>query len=79
MKRFLKYFVVILTALFILSFISCKSIADPLKQSEKEASRKLARKREEVEKDVHDKMEYAEITFKPKEFEEGKKGDDKNE
>ena len=35
----------------------------------KEASRKLARKREEVEKDVHNKMEYAEITFKPKEFE----------
>jgi len=37
MKRFIKYFAVMLTALFILLSVSCKSIADPLKQSEEEA------------------------------------------
>ena len=45
----------------------------------KEASKKLGKKRKEVEKIIKKKMSTAEILTGPKDFEEDKKGDDKNE
>lgn len=69
MKRFLKYFAVILTALFILSFISCKSIADPLKQSEEETAEEALEQKPEEEAEL--KKEISELK---QELEEKEKG-----
>ena len=76
MKRILKYFTVLLTALFILSFISCKSIADPLKQSEEEtaeeAEEALEQKpEEEAEEQEELKKEISELK---QELEDKEKG-----
>ena len=76
MKRFLKYFAVLLTALFILSFVSCKSISDPLKQSEEEtaeeAEEALEQKpEEEAEEQEELKKEISELK---QELEDKEKG-----